>query len=168
MKNEQGGTCTFTTGASATKEMEDRTISLALTIVERRMRAGSVFVDGASDLVTYLRLKLGELDHEAFYVVYMDIAGRILHHELLFRGSLTSSHVYPREIMREIFKHNAASIIIAHNHPQGTKECSPADISMTKNLMQALSYIDCRLMDHIIITSTDFYSMDEHGTLPGY
>ncbi len=166
MNSGMGGTCTISNGSSATKEMEDKTISLALTIVERRMRAGSVFVDGASDLVTYLRLKLGELDHEAFYVVYMDIAGRILHHELLFRGSLTSSHVYPREIMREVFKHNAASLIIAHNHPQGTEACSPMDITMTKNLMEALSYIDCLVMDHIIVTATSFYSMDEHGKMP--
>lgn len=144
----------------------DRIISKALEIVERRMRAGSVFVDGANDLTTYLRLKLGNLDYEAFYVVYLDLGGKILHHEILFRGSLTSSHVYPREVMREVFKHNAASLIIAHNHPQGTAECSPVDITMTKNLMEALSYIDCVVMDHIVITASTSYSLDEHGLMP--
>lgn len=141
-------------------------IRRALEILESRIRRSAYELSQAGDVVDYLRLKLGNLDYEGFYVIYLDVANRVLGHELLFKGSTTSSHVYPREVIRRMFEHNATAIVVAHNHPGGTPKPSVVDYKMTKNLMEALSYVECKLLDHIVVTASGAYSMDANGTLP--
>ncbi|MES2771706.1 MAG: DNA repair protein RadC [Pseudomonadota bacterium] len=99
----------------------------------------------------YLRLHLACLPHEVFYVLWLDAQNRLLAGETLFRGTLTQSSVYPREVLKKALAHNAASVILAHNHPSGLAEPSSADIFLTGELKKALALIDVRVLDHFIV-----------------
>ncbi|MDD5297834.1 MAG: DNA repair protein RadC [Rhodocyclaceae bacterium] len=99
----------------------------------------------------YLRLTLGELPHEVFAVLFLDAQNRLIHYEELFRGSLTQTSVYPREVVKQALARNAAAVILAHNHPSGVAEPSRADELLTKSLKQALSLVDVKVLDHFVV-----------------
>ena len=99
----------------------------------------------------WLRLKLAQLPHEVFMILLLDAQNRIMGNVELFRGTLTQTSVYPREVVKLVLEHNAAAVILAHNHPSGVGEPSIADQSLTKNLIQALALIDVRVLDHFIV-----------------
>jgi DNA repair protein RadC len=99
----------------------------------------------------YLRLKLAALPHECFMILLLDAQNRLLRAEELFRGTLTQTSVYPREIVKLALTHNAAAIILAHNHPSGVAEPSRADELLTQTLKQALALVDVKVLDHFII-----------------
>lgn len=99
----------------------------------------------------WLRLKLARLPHEVFVVLLLDSQNRLLHFEELFRGTLTQTSVYPREVVKLALKWNAAGVILAHNHPSGVAEPSRADEALTAALKQALALVDVRVLDHFVI-----------------
>lgn len=99
----------------------------------------------------WLRLKLAPLQHEVFIVLWLDAQNRLIADEELFRGTLTQTSVYPREVVKQALAHNAAAVIFAHNHPSGANEASHADSLLTLALKQALALIDVRLVDHFIV-----------------
>lgn len=99
----------------------------------------------------WLRLKLAQLPHEVFIVLWLDAQNRLIADEELFRGTLTQTSVYPREVVKQALRHNAAAVIFAHNHPSGATEPSHADNLLTQALKQALALIDVRLVDHFIV-----------------
>jgi len=99
----------------------------------------------------FLRLRLAERPHEVFMVLLMDVQHRLLADVELFRGTLTQTSVYPREVVKLALSHNAAAVIFAHNHPSGVPEPSQADIHLTNALRQALSLVDVRTIDHIVV-----------------
>jgi DNA repair protein RadC len=99
----------------------------------------------------WLRLKLATLPHEAFLALWLDAQNRLIAEEELFRGTLTQTSVYPREVVKRALAHNAASVILAHNHPSGLAEPSQADELLTQALKQALALVDVRLLDHFIV-----------------
>lgn len=102
----------------------------------------------------YLRLKLGSLPYEVFIVLMLDTQNRLIDACELFRGTLSQTAVYPREVARMALEKNAASVILAHNHPSGIAEPSNADISLTQQLKSALALIDIRVLDHFIVAGT--------------
>ena len=99
----------------------------------------------------YLSLHLAHLKYEVFFVLWMDAQNRLIAAEELFRGSLTQTSVYPREVVRRALAHNAAAVVLAHNHPSGVAEPSSADESLTGELKRVLALIDVRVLDHFIV-----------------
>ena len=102
----------------------------------------------------YLRLHLASLPHEVFFVLWLDAQNRLIAGEELFRGSLTQTSVYPREVVKRALWHNAAAVILAHNHPSGVAEPSSADECLTRELRQALALVDVKLLDHFVVAGT--------------
>ena len=113
----------------------------------------------------YLRLWIGHLPHEVFVALYLDAQNRLLTAEELFRGTLTQTSVYPREIVKLALRHNAAALIFAHNHPSGVAEPSRADELLTASLKQALALVDVRVLDHLIVAGNATVSFAERGLL---
>lgn len=113
----------------------------------------------------YLRLKLQGLPHEVFLGVFLDAQNRVIEVEELFRGTLTQTSVYPREVVKRALTHNAAALIFAHNHPSGVAEPSHADEALTAALRQALALIDVKVLDHFIIGGDCAMSFAERGLL---
>lgn len=99
----------------------------------------------------WLRLSLGTLQHEVFIALWLDAQNRLIASEELFRGTLTQTSVYPREVVKRALAHNAGAVVLAHNHPSGLAEPSPADEVLTSSLKQALGLIDVKLLDHFIV-----------------
>lgn len=99
----------------------------------------------------YLRLNLSGLAQEVFFALWLDSQNRLIAAEELFRGSLTQTSVYPREVVKKALWHNAAAVVLAHNHPSGVSEPSSADQSLTRELKQALALVDVRVLDHFIV-----------------
>ncbi len=113
----------------------------------------------------YLRLILARLEHEVFVALYLDAQNRLLATDELFRGTLTQTSVYPREVVKHALKHNAAAVIFAHNHPSGIAEPSRADEVLTTNLKQALSLVDVKVLDHLIVAGSATVSFAERGLM---
>jgi DNA repair protein RadC len=113
----------------------------------------------------FLRLWLAHLPHEVFVGLYLDAQNRLLVAEELFRGTLTQTSVYPREVVKHALRHNAAAMIFAHNHPSGVAEPSRADELLTTSLKQSLSVVDVRVLDHLIVAGGATVSFAERGLL---
>jgi DNA repair protein RadC len=113
----------------------------------------------------FLRVRLSTLDHEVFCVIYLTKRHQFIACDDLFRGTIDGASVYHREVVKEALKHNAAAVILAHNHPSGVVEPSQADIEMTKRLKNALELLDVKVLDHIIIAGGETASFAERGLL---
>ncbi len=113
----------------------------------------------------YLQLQLGGRSHEIFAVLFLDSQHRLLALEELFRGTLTQTSVYPREVVVRALAHNAASVVLAHNHPSGAAQPSRADEALTQTLKAALGLVDVRVLDHFVVTCAQAVSMAELGLL---
>jgi DNA repair protein RadC len=111
----------------------------------------------------YLRMTLARLPHEVFVAVFLTAQNRVIAVDELFRGTLTQTSVYPREIVKRALAHNAASLILAHNHPSGEATPSQADRALTKTLAEALAVIDVRVLDHFIVAPGASLSFAEQG-----
>lgn len=113
----------------------------------------------------YLRARLRNYEHEVFACLYLDNQHRVVTLEELFFGTIDGAAVYPREVVKRCLHNNAAAVIFAHNHPSGIAEPSQADVSITQRLKIALNTIDVRVLDHIVVGSTDVVSFAERGLL---
>ena len=113
----------------------------------------------------YLQLQLGSRQHEIFAVLFLDSQHRLIALEELFRGTLTQTSVYPREVVIRALALNAASVVLAHNHPSGAAQPSRADEALTQTLKSALALVDVRVLDHFVVTSNQAVSMAELGLL---
>ena len=113
----------------------------------------------------YLVLKLGSLTKEVFLVLFLDTQNRLVATEEMFSGSLKSTSVYPREVLKRALHHNAAAVIFAHNHPSGIAQQSQADELLTKQLKQALALVDVQVLDHFIVAGNNTLSFSERGLL---
>ena len=112
-----------------------------------------------------LKLRLAGLPHEVFICIQLDAQHRVLAIEELFRGTLTQTSVYPREVVKASLRANAAAVIFAHNHPSGVAQPSQADELLTRNLREALSLVDVKVLDHFIVAGTSCLSFAERGLL---
>lgn len=113
----------------------------------------------------YLQLQLGHRPHEVFAVLFLDSQNRLIAMEEMFRGTLSQTSVYPREVALRALHHHAASVILTHNHPSGNVQPSAADKALTTNLRSALGLLDVRVIDHIIVAQGCSCSMAEEGLL---
>jgi len=113
----------------------------------------------------YLQLLLAPKPYESFAVLFLDVKNRLIACEELFRGTLTHTSVYPREIVKAALAHNAAGVILAHNHPSGTTDPSAADKSLTQALKQALALVDVWVLDHFVVAAREIYSFSENGLM---
>jgi len=111
----------------------------------------------------YLQLQLGGLHHEVFAVLFLDSQHRLIALEEMFRGTLTQTSVYPREVVKQALTLNASSVVLAHNHPSGTAQPSRADEALTHTLKAALALVDVRVLDHFVVTASQAVSMAELG-----
>ena len=147
-----------------TAEDGDQTILRAIQILRARFVHRDVFArpDSVKD---YLRLQAQGLGHEVFAVMYLDAQNKLIDYERLFRGTLTQTSVYPRELVKRVLATNAASVILHHNHPSGTCSPSRADELLTQTIKQALALVDARVLDHIITSDQGALSMAERGLL---
>ena len=114
---------------------------------------------------SYLRLRLQHLGHEVFWVVFLDAQNRVIVAEELFRGTLTQTSVYPREVVKRALAHNAAGVILAHNHPSGVAEPSFQDQALTRALAESLALVDVKVLDHFIVAPGAGLSFAERGLL---
>ena len=137
-------------------------MEMARRALAEEISAGDVF-DSPDSVRAWLRLKLGRLEHEVFVVVLLDAQNRLIRAETLFRGTLTQTSVYPREIVKLALRYNAASLILAHNHPSGCTEPSDADHALTRSLRDALALIDVRILDHFVVGHSGVSSFAERG-----
>jgi DNA repair protein RadC len=112
-----------------------------------------------------LRVTLAGLEHEVFMALFLDAQHRVIASEELFRGTLTQTAVYPREVVKRALAHNAAAVILAHNHPSGCVEPSRADELLTQALRQSLSLVDAHVLDHFIVAGNGVVSFAERGLL---
>ena len=113
----------------------------------------------------YLRLTLAGLPNEVFHVLFLDAQHRLIASEQLFRGTLTQTSVYPREVVKQALHHNSAAVILAHNHPSGVAEPSRADELLTQALKAALDLVDIKVLDHLVIAGNVAWSFAEKGRL---
>lgn len=112
-----------------------------------------------------LKLKLAGLPHEVFVCIQLDAQHRVIAIEEMFRGTLTQTSVYPREVVKAALKANAAAVVFAHNHPSGVAQPSQSDELLTRNLKEALSLVDVKVLDHFIVAGTSTISFAERGLL---
>lgn len=143
-------------------------IQAAYELVRRCLQeslcAGAVF-SSLLQVREFLQAKIGRLPHEVFLCLYLDSSNRLIECQELFRGSIDRTAIYPREIIKESLARNASSLIVAHNHPGGNPLPSPQDELITKDLQEALSWVDIELLDHCIVAGHGFFSFLDAGLL---
>jgi DNA repair protein RadC len=142
-----------------------RTIQRALFLLEQHLRQPGVSFTSANATRDWLRLHMARLEREEFRVLFLDNQHRLLAHDTLFTGSISSTEVHPREIVKSALKHNAAAVLLAHCHPSGHAEPSDADKKITHRIQKTLALVDVRVLDHCIVGGMTVYSFAEHGLL---
>ncbi|EMH6513547.1 DNA repair protein RadC [Raoultella ornithinolytica] len=144
---------------------DQQTVREALTLLDRQLREPGAAFTSSHAVRDWLRLQLATLEHEAFSVLWLDNQHRLIVHDTLFRGTINTITVHPREIIKAGLKNNAAAAVLAHNHPSGEAEPSKADRHITERLKQALELVDIRLLDHLVVGGMDIISFAERGWL---
>ncbi|WP_342394173.1 RadC family protein [Polynucleobacter sphagniphilus] len=143
-------------------------IQAAYELVKRSLEEGlaydSIF-SSPTHVREFLQAKIGKLPHEVFLCLYLDSRYRLIECQELFRGSITHTAVYPREILKEALTRNASAIIVAHNHPSGSPLPSQADQDLTNILTKALQLVDIPLLDHCIVSGSGFFSFSDSGLM---
>ncbi len=139
-------------------------LEMARRALGEAMRAGDA-LDSPAAVRDWLCLRLGGLGHEVFMALFLDAQNRVIEAEELFRGTLTQTSVYPREVVKRALAHNAAGVLLAHNHPSGVAEPSQADRWLTEQLKTALALVDVRVLDHFIVAGNHSLSFAERGLL---
>jgi len=139
-------------------------VELARRSLQEDLKSGSALTSpgGVRD---YLRLTLAAREHEVFMCIWLDAQHRVLGLQEMFRGTLTQTSVYPREIVKAALSANAAAVIFAHNHPSGVAQPSQADELLTRNLKEALALVEVKVLDHFIVAGSHALSFAERGLL---
>lgn len=139
--------------------------SAALAHLSSSIKGANIDASSPNAVKDYLRLKLGRLEHEVFMIIYLDAQNTIIDDEEMFRGTVTQTSVYPREVVKACLNRNAVSVILAHNHPSGVVAPSRADEFLTQTLKSALALVDVRVLDHIVVGAGATCSFAEKGLL---
>lgn len=129
-----------------------------------QMGSGPV-LDSPDVVRAWLKLHCAALGHEVFIVLHLDVRNHLIQDEEMFRGTLTQTSVYPREVVKSALARNSASLLFAHNHPSGSPQPSAADRALTQALKQALALVDVRVLDHFIVAGDSILSMAEQNLL---
>jgi DNA repair protein RadC len=139
-------------------------LELARRTIHEQMHNGAPLTSSRAAR-DYLSLRLAHLPYETFTILFLDARHSLIAHEEMFRGTLTHTSVHPREVVRMALRHNAAAVILAHNHPSGCPQPSNQDRELTELLRNVLSLMDVSVLDHFIIAGHHFYSFADHGEL---
>lgn len=150
---------------NAAASNEDAIIAQALEILARRMRNTGMMMDSPEVVRDWLRLRVGGKPHEEFGVIWLNARHEVVEADEMFRGTLTQTSVYPREVVKEALRINAAACIMYHNHPSGAAEPSLADEMLTRALKEALAMVDVHVLDHMVVTAETITSFAERGLL---
>ena len=142
----------------------DQVIRRALQLLDERMRNGPT-LQSPDTVRDYLKLLLHDREREVFVVVFLDAQHRVISADELFRGTLSQTSVYPREVVKAALKRNAAAVIFAHNHPSGVAEPSRSDELLTQALKDALALVEVKVLDHFVVAGPASVSFAERGLL---
>ena len=154
----------FTSISTQTGFNEDEIISAALQILESRIayHVDKPIIKSPEESKDYFKLQLAERPYEVFACLFLDGRHRVIAFEELFRGTIDGCSVHPREVVKAALAHNAAAVILAHNHPSGNAEPSQADRRITDRLRDALALVDVRVLDHLVV-GQEVVSFAERG-----
>jgi DNA repair protein RadC len=144
---------------------EAKVVARALRVMEKSLVNRETTMSSPDEVRRYLQLRLFALQHEVFMLLMLDTRNRLIEARELFRGTLSQTVVYPREVVKAALLTNAAAVILAHNHPSGCAEPSAADRTLTDALKRALGTVDVPVLDHLIIAGRKTYSFAEHGLI---
>lgn len=139
-------------------------LEIARRSIDERLKQGAALTS-PSAVRDYLRLALSSRKHEVFMCIWVDAQHKVIAIEEPFRGTLTQTSVYPREIVKAALAQNAAAVIFAHNHPSGVAQPSQADELLTRNLKEALALVEVKVLDHFIVAGNQAISFAERGLL---
>jgi len=139
-------------------------VEMARRALAQRITQAPVF-DAPQAVKDYVQLQLAQRGHEVFWVLFLDSQHRLISADEMFRGTLSQTSVYPREVVKRALAHNAGAVILAHNHPSGVAEPSRADEFLTQALKTALALVDVRVLDHLVVGQGQVVSLAERGLL---
>lgn len=154
--------------AHGISESNYASLQAALELAKRHfheLMADRPYVNDPRIAREYVRMRLRDLPHEVFSILFLDGRHRVVHFEELFRGTVDGASVHPREVVKKALEQNASAVIVAHNHPSGLEEPSQADRLVTQRLKAALALVDIRLLDHLIVADGTVLSFAERGLL---
>ncbi|MFK8050308.1 MAG: DNA repair protein RadC [Halioglobus sp.] len=146
-------------------DSKDEVIAAAIAFVEEKATYTAVTLESPSETQKLLKLRIGDREREIFCVLYLNAQHGLIEVEELFAGTIDGAAVYPREIAKAALAHNAAAVILGHNHPSGTPEPSAADRRITERITSALGLLDIRVLDHVIVSTKDVFSFAEGGLM---
>lgn len=144
---------------------DEAVIERALALLDARIREPGALLTNVAQVKSFIRILLGQRDAESFWVLYTDAKNRLLSADEMFRGTITRTAVYPREIARRALFHNAAGAILVHNHPSGDPSPSTDDIQLTDAIARVLEYVDVVVLDHLIVAGREVLSFREAGLM---
>ncbi|GKX55245.1 DNA repair protein RadC [Leminorella grimontii] len=147
------------------KSREDRIITMALQLLEKRIQRSSSVITTTEQAKGFIRLHLEHQEREIFMALYLNNQHQLIASEATSLGTIAESVVYPREIVKRAMEHNAAAVILAHNHPSGYAEPSAADRTITERIASALDLVGTRILDHLVIGHGESVSFAERGWL---
>lgn len=139
-------------------------LELAKRTIGEDLQKG-IKLNSPQSVKNFLQLSIGNKTYETFAILFLDVKNRLLQSEELFRGSLTNTKIYPREVIKRALHHNAAAVILAHNHPSGQTDPSNTDITLTNELKKILATVEVKVLDHFIVVENDTFSFAEHGLI---
>ncbi|WP_281301805.1 DNA repair protein RadC [Iodidimonas sp. MBR-14] len=142
----------------------DQILEAARQVIDQKIPRGALFTSPTL-VKDYLRTKLAGFEYEVFAALFLDSQHRLIEYVELFRGTIDSAAVYPREVVKTALRLNAAAVIFSHNHPSGNPEPSQADRQITQRLRDALALVDVRALDHIVVGGESTESFAERGLL---
>lgn len=147
------------------RDQQDAVIAQALAILSARALTPGLFMQDPPTAGQFFRLRLSEERREHFEVAFLDNRHRLIAVERLFSGSVDGAEVHPRVVVQRALALNAVAVMLAHNHPSGNPEPSPADRSLTTRLREALGLVDIRVLDHFVVTATEAVSLATRGLM---
>jgi DNA repair protein RadC len=147
------------------RDPQDAVIAQALAILSARAQTSGQFMKDPPTAGQFFRLRLGEERREHFEVAFLDNGHRLIAVERLFSGSVDGAEVHPRVVVQRALALNAVAVMLAHNHPSGNPEPSPADRLLTTRLKDALGLVDIRVLDHFVVTATEAVSLAMRGLM---
>ncbi len=164
LDSERGQFCRLP-GLGTAKFAEFRaSLELGRRYLESRLQRGELLAS-PGDTRRFLELRLKGYPQEVFACLFLDNRHRLICFEEMFRGTIDGASVHPREVVRRALSHNAAAIIVTHNHPSGVAEPSRADRALTRRLQEAAALVDVRLLDHVVVGDGETVSFAERGWL---
>jgi DNA repair protein RadC len=143
----------------------DQILDAARCVIDQKMPRG-VCCDQPETVKEFVRAKLAGFEFEVFSVLYLDVHLKLIEYVEMFRGSIASTSVYPREVVKEALRLGASFVVLAHNHPtSGSPEPSPADLALTQQLKSALALLEVRVSDHVIVAGNAAVSFLQRGLI---